>query len=800
MTWIIRIGILIWCSLMRGAFAFVLLAGLVYVGCSSGEAETKPLSDCSAALPAGSQATTSAAVPGAATCVEPGQPPVSIALADAELGVSGTVAIGPAVRLVSTGETAHGVDVTLPYEEAKVPKGRHDEILVLLRRGHAPAHAALVVNVRADVGRGRLHLHVPEGWSGAYGGAIELQPALRSDAATGGARTRRFTYRAIAGVSMGGFGASVNGWGDPSRWDAIGVMGADPGPDMTYSLGMIYDGVVGGFCTAPDDGADKIGQLCPSRRQMLVKQLERPFSFEKLLYEKGEGTGLTLRRDLYMRATRDLSRAMGNLAYHNPRSTYLPPGVPSSWLALPPAERCANPVKLKKFFDRRYNPTGAFDVITFCDGNDSDRLGNGVFDPTIAPTNPPEVLLAVDVNSNGKRDSGEPVVVQAFEPWSDVGVDGKASKDEPGYDALANPDPAGDDFHYLWNPTGTEGNWRYDAGEPYEDVGLDGVPASTGGCPSASGMPDCWDYGEGNGRYDYAPTVENWRALDPRGAVERATDEELARLDVYYDVGIRDFFNAQVSTNALLGVLAARNHPVRAWEGFPSLVGEAPSRGLAYDYRKVAADVLSRYMYVRYGDPDLSEALVEQTGDGRHAGGAQQAIHRAQTMFRWIGSRWPDGDRALEKLDYEGSLFNKTFTTSTGREVHYTVLVPPGYMEPKNASKRYPVVYVGHGYGMDPEALGPVGYIAQTMMVDDKTPEERRLAKFIFVAIDARCRPGGDVRNGPLSTDGDLCEEGAFYVDHPDGVYKGSKMLDELEAVISAEYRTRAPEDRAVTD
>jgi hypothetical protein len=783
---------------MRGAFAFVLLAYSL-AGCSGGQ-ESPPLPDCSPALPNGSTATVSTAVEGAATCVEPGQPAVTIAAAPADLDVAGTVAIGPSLRLTSTGETPHGVDVTLPYDETKVPKGRHDEILVLLRRGQAPAHAALVVNVRADVGRGKLHLHIPEGWSGAYGGAIDVQAALRSDAAVAGMRTRHFTYRAIAGVSMGGFGASVNGWGNPSRWDAIGVMGADPGPDMTYSLGMIYDGVVGGFCTAPDDGANKIGQLCPSRRKMLAKQLERPFSFEKMLYEKGEGTGLTLRRDLYMRATRDLSRAMGNLAYHNPSSKYLPPGVPSTWLALPPAERCANPVKLKKFYDKRYNPTGAFDVITFCDGADSDRLGLGVFDQTLPSTNPPEVLLAVDVNGDGKRNSGEPVVVQAFEPWSDVGVDGKASAQEAGYDATANPDPAGDDFHYLWNPTGTEGNWRYDAGEPYEDVGLDGVPMATGGCPIASGMADCWDFGEGNGKYDYAPTVENWLRLDPRRGVESATDAELSRIDVYYDVGIRDFFNAQVSTNALLGVLAARNLPVRAWENFSALVGEAPSRGLAYDYRKLLPDAVSRFMYVRYGDPDLSDDIVERTGDGRHAGGAQQAIHRAQTLFRWIGSRWPDGDRALEKLDYNGSLRNETLTLSTGRQVPYTVLLPPGYMEAKNAGKRYPVVYVGHGYGMDPEALGPVGYIAQTMMVDDKTPEERRLVKFIFVAVDAKCRPGGDVKNGALPTDGDLCEEGAFYVDHPDGLYKGAKMLEELDAKISADYRTRGPEDVALAD
>ena len=81
---------------------------------------------------------------------------------------------------------------------------------------------------------------------------------------------------------------------------------------------------------------------------------------------------------------------------------------------------------LKNFFDERYNPDGKLDVITFCDGNDSETLGLGKFDPTVPATNPAQILLAVDVNGNGKRDSGEPVIVQGNEPFDDVGTDGLA--------------------------------------------------------------------------------------------------------------------------------------------------------------------------------------------------------------------------------------------------------------------------------------------------------------------------------------------------------------------------------------
>src|SRR6185369_577882 len=108
-----------------------------------------------------------------------------------------------------------------------------------------------------------------------------------------------------------------------------------------------------------------------------------------------------------------------------------------------------------------FNPDGTYNVITFCDGNDSPAKGNGIFDQDIAATNPTHVALAVDINGNGKRDTGEPVILQPSEPYRDVGTDGLADKDEPGYDPVTNPDPNGDDYHYLWNPAATENNWRF---------------------------------------------------------------------------------------------------------------------------------------------------------------------------------------------------------------------------------------------------------------------------------------------------------------------------------------------------
>jgi hypothetical protein len=761
------------------------LAALWGLGCDapSSDGEAPPLAACSAALPAGAH--TAAGPGGASACAEAAA--TLAAAPSGDLAADGYVVVGPALRLDGTGPFAHGIDVLLPYTKVRA-MGRTNELVVLLQRGAAPAHAAAVSNLTVDAARGQARFHLPDA-------RVTLQLALPVAAPP---PLRHYTFRALAGVSMGGIGSSLNFWRHTDRFDAVGVMGADPGPDLTYSLGMIHDFMLGGFCTADDidGGPAKLGQLCPSRRALLVDQGERGSSFEQFLYEKGAGVGLTLRRGVYLKANRDLARAFGNAAYANAGSSYLPPGVPASVLALPNADACAKPVVLKKFYDRRYNPDGKYDVITFCDGNDSEANGYGKIDPAIAASDPVQILLAVDLNANGVRDSGEPVIVQGSEPWQDVGTDGVADADEPGYDAVANPDPNGDDYHYLWNPTGTENNWRYDAGEPYDDVGVDGVPQSKGGCTAKPDLAGCYDFGEGNGTFDYAPSVQNILAHDPRTLVEKLDPAALARVDTYYDAGIRDFFNAQVSTNSLMGALGAAGAPVRAFDGFPALDGLAPSREAMFDIGRVDLPSLGRHAYVRYGDPDLSAADVDATGDGRHAGSVPEAVHRVEVLMYFLASRWPGGDRAIAPADSLMSQIND-MQTFAGRPSPFTVLLPPGYLRPENATKRYPVIYFMHGYGMEPDQLSALTLVTRTAQLDPRLPEARRMQKFILVLVDGKCRPGGELGNGPIPTDGDGCETGTFYTDHPEGAAKMEAALTELMAYIDATYRTLPPADAA---
>ncbi len=123
------------------------------------------------------------------------------------------------------------------------------------------------------------------------------------------------------------------------------------------------------------------------------------------------------------------------------------------------------------------------------------------------------------------------------------------------------------------------------------------------------------------------------------------------------------------------------------------------------------------------------------------------------------------------------------------------MILPPGYTQPENAGKRYPVVYFMHGYGMDPEGIAEISVIAQNAMVDTRQSDTTRMPKFIIVLVDGACRPGGDVSQAPLPTSGDLCEEGTFYTEHPEGDVQAESELIELQDYIDTTYRTKAAAD-----
>src|SRR5688572_26953920 len=62
------------------------------------------------------------------------------------------------------------------------------------------------------------------------------------------ADSRCFTYRALAGVSMGGGTASRLGFSHPELFDVVGVMGT-PFADTEFFFGMLETNHMSGFCS-----------------------------------------------------------------------------------------------------------------------------------------------------------------------------------------------------------------------------------------------------------------------------------------------------------------------------------------------------------------------------------------------------------------------------------------------------------------------------------------------------------------------------------------------------------------------
>lgn len=724
---------------------------------------------------------------------------VSISCAE-DIAPAGFLPVGPAVRFdIAGGLLEKWVEVTLPWRSALLPDHAHTgNLRVAVKLRGYPAWTAPVPNIwpEAHPTDGRLTFRYDEG--------ATFQVVVPETA--GQPVGRRFTYRAVLGFSMGGGGAGSVGLRNPDRFDFVVQNGGEPGIDMIYSLQVILDYLLGGFCTAADEagGAGLIGELCPPKRKVLTRQFERPSTFEHWIFEPYAGTYIYLRREFYLRATRDLVRAFGNPFFYNPDSAVLPPGVPASFLSEP--SPCDHPVVLHDFYNRDYNPTGTYPVITFCDASeseDSTALGIGVFDPSLPKTNPVYAVLAVDVNGNGRRDSGEPVITMGREPFEDVGTDGVPDASEVGYDPVTNPDPAGDDYHWLKNPTGTEGNWRYDEGEPFEDAGLDGV--SGAGCEVGSGTPGCYDHGEGNGVFDRAPGWDAWLAHGSRSLYAALSAEQQANLTVWSDSGIRDFFNCHVSTNQFVGQQAAQGENVRTFFGFQRMVND-PVSLQNFDFQRVDFERLSRHVYVLYGDPDATEAMIEQ-GDGRHVGTALQVIYRLNTPMAFLSRRWPGGDYTLENDDhpYEDHFLGAdeplTFTASNGRVTPYALYLPPGYYLDKNQDLHYPVVYFLHGYGQSPDDLIAASGVFENYMISENISPRARYQKMIIVYVDGRCRPGG--RLGTTSggyhvwsdLGADACEQGTFYADSPTGsAAQAEAQLLELMDLVDATYRTKPAE------
>ena len=412
------------------------------------------------------------------------------------------------------------------------------------------------------------------------------------------------------------------------------------------------------------------------------------------------------------------------------------------------------------------------------------------------------VALAVDLNSNGVRDENEPVLAQGQEPWSDVGTDGIADVNEPGYDPVSNPDPNQDDYDFQLNPNGTEGDHRYEMGEPFQDYGLDGVPNTPQ--LKAGGF----DYGEGDGVYTTTTGLANtyaneahsiihqWSTGIPGGAM---TDAAFQRVDVWADGGVRDLFNFEAVANHLIGAMASRKgsdgtqlKSTAYYNGFDRLPGQVVGDESAFNiYNMIWADVVDA-PHVRYGTIDATDAMLT-AGDGQHVGTPSQLVDRLQSSIFFATQRWPDADRTLTDTSVAqipggtdasadaglgtgcpGGLCTFNFA-GTNRVGPALVQLPPGYGLPENIQRdvRYPVIFALHGYGQTPDGLDAASLVTTALMNDASKSSATRLAKAILVYVDGRCRYSSDTPPQPE------CIEGSFYLnsDRPDVKHPGTNAL-----------------------
>lgn len=646
-------------------------------------------------------------------------------------------------------------------------------------------------------------------------------------------RERTFTFRGITGVSMGAAGSALIGMHNPDRFDFVGPLG---GPvDWIHMTNYMRTYHLGGFCTQAERDADPaaceagadVSRTPPNDGRLFeVRQ-----DFEHWYYEDDwKGHGGTFDRKEYIRIFRDLAMMFGN-----PNTTrtedplgadVTPPGIPDSERTRPDADRCANPVRIPPcepeaggcaagtgFFDDEYNPVGQHPLITFCDGGEL-RVGGdrdiGVWDPSQPQTHPFEVALAVDINDNGVRDPGEPVVRQGREPFEDCGLDQLCDPEEPGYDPITNPDPNGDDYDFQYNPMGTEGNWLRDytgpavggcaspeenpapgVGERFRDVGLDGVAGT------AQLSDGGFDTGEGDGCWTRARGLVHLLANNPRGFVLDAEEDTLRDLDFFSDGGIRDLFNFATNHNQLAGAFSARGLPLNLYNSHAALSYDGSFLDEDFRFNDVDWSEIGKYVHIRYGNVDATQGAIVQ-GDGQHVGAPTQIANRILSVMAWMSSRWPGGDRrrVVDRLCPEvgpgcpeRNQFSFDFTSpTTGRTGPAAIVLPPGYFDEEYQDVEYPVVYLLHGYGQQPQDLVATGIIIWNFMNSNRLPEANRFQKMIFVFPDGRCRNGE-------------CVKGTFYADAvpgtPDGAQMETFMLDLMD-YIDANYRTKSSETHLV--
>ncbi len=672
-------------------------------------------------------------------------------------------------------------------------------------------------------------------------------------------KMKDFSFRAICGMSMGAAAMTVAGHSfarGGTEFDVIGAMGGYI--DYRYMGHVMRDLIMGGFCPMQDilDRIDSIDDPTTPGLWCGPVQAAQPWEWDWGYNQfHFNDSGGTWAREFYLDVLGSFSYAFGNMLYYNPDNALLPPGVPYEWMRdTSREEKCANPYvipkKSKNCYNAEYNPNGDYDLITVCDGDpvvgckdgDPNLCGRNNpdyrqlaswFDPSQPHPHPYPYILAVDYNGNLRRDYGEPIVVNSAERFQDVGLDGCANAFEDGLGgclqgARANPagDPNGDDYDLLTRPLGTEGNFWFDEDaaslrhEPYEDFGLDGVSGTQ-------------DHGEGDGQFSISPNLKELIDQDIRSFVTTASDDQIRNHTWYFDGGIRDAMHTLVSNRQIIARLQSRGEDFRIYDDFGrtpnAVVPNADINELAMDLSMVdwSPAKFGRNAMVQYGDPNADLAAI-LAGDGGHVGAGAEVPLRATVFFGLAFNRMP-GVFYSEDFSQGKQVWSSYYSEALHGRRWFVLALPPGYDDPANADRTYPVGIMLPGIGM------PLNDMAMTTAVFDLLQSNGRMPHFITLLPDGQCTfvrtsdgkrmPGCvDALNGGIDCVDDECtgphetcqvthydnesglrqecNSGHFFVNHKVNIWgdpaaatlmKYEDSLFEVVDFVNANYRAKQP-------
>lgn len=353
----------------------------------------------------------------------------------------------------------------------------------------------------------------------------------------------------------------------------------------------------------------------PVHARLLLAELDRLLSDYDFW---PEGAARAERLDFW----RDALAAFGNPLYINESSNYFPPGL--------------DQYDFFGYHDRNLpgmyspaNPSGAIKTVT-------------VRDPSGVPV---EFLLAHDLNNNGTRDTGEPIINWLHEPFDDA-----------------------------------DGDFIRDSDEAFSDLGIDGV-ANTD------------DYGEGNGVYDENPMVANWLANDPFTLLTDA-DIDLTpgyRQSMYFDSLTDDRWGFAEAMGYLPAILESRLAEVARGDDF--CIGNEVGY---YDnfLREEARFTEQIWFPEKYVALQLNETDTDQWDEEENAG---LLANRWSHALSLISMRMPNG--LYDNVPKESKVvyqIREFYSETFAEYVEFGIGFPAGYFDDESDWKKFPVIYVFH--------------------------------------------------------------------------------------------------------